>query len=255
MNEYIPKWLAVFLGCLLVVFLGLSAIEKTQNLTERFSGKDPKNTLTVSAEGKVKAVPDVAMVNLGVVTQGATSAIVQDENSKKINKIIDFVKQQGVSRDDISTAQFNIYPQYNYKDGRNEIIGYEARQNISIKVKGVDKTTDALGKILSGSTTVGANEIGGVSLSFEDKDNLRQMARKEAIEKAKTKATELAKVSGLKLGRVITVSESGQDSMPMPYYAGGMGGGGSDVAKSVSPNVEPGTQDVYETMTLVFELK
>ena len=63
----------------------------------------------------------------------------------QLNKIIDFVKQQGVSRDDIATAQFNIYPQYNYKDGRNNIIGYEARQNISVKVKGVDKSTEILG--------------------------------------------------------------------------------------------------------------
>ena len=95
--------------------------------------------MAVSAEGKVQAVPDLATITLGVVSQGSNAADVQDLNSEKINKIIDFVKQQEISKDDISTSQFNIYPQYNYKDGRSEIIGYEARQTITIKVRGVDK--------------------------------------------------------------------------------------------------------------------
>ncbi len=243
---------------LLMLFLALAAVAKYQDLADRYSGRVPKNTMTVTAEGKVKAVPDMATINLGVVTQGPSSAAVQDESSKKVNKIIDFVKQQGVSKDDISTSQFNIYPQYNYKDGKNDIVGYEARQTIVVQVKGVDKSTQVLAKILADSTQAGANEISGVSLGFDDPDNLKQIAREQAIEKAKVRAEELAKVSGLSLGRVVSVSQTGAgDSGAVPYYGGyGMGGGGSDsVAKSISPNIEPGSQDVTESMTLTFEVK
>lgn len=258
MENTFPKWTVVGVAVLLMAYLAIAGIAKFQDLSDRYSGKDPKNTMTVSAEGKVKAVPDTATINLGVVTQGPSSSAVQDESSKKVNKIIEFVKQQGVSKDDISTSQFNIYPQYNYRDGKNDIVGYEARQTIVVQVKGVDKSTQVLAKILSDSTLAGANEISGVSLGFDDPDNLRQKAREQAIEKAKARAEELAKASGLKLGRVVSVSQAGS-SQPgvMPYYGGyGMGGGGSaDMAKSISPNIEPGSQDVTETMVLTFEIK
>ena len=258
MENVFPKWSVAGVSVLLMLFLALAALAKYQDLADRYSGRVPKNTMTVTAEGKVKAVPDMATINLGVVTQGPSSAAVQDESSKKVNKIIDFVKQQGVSKDDISTSQFNIYPQYNYKDGKNDIVGYEARQTIVVQVKGVDKSTQVLSKILADSTQAGANEISGVSLGFDDPDNLKQTARAQAIEKAKARAEELAKVSGLSLGRVVSVSQTGTgDSGTLPYYGGyGMGGGGSDaVAKSISPNIEPGSQDVTESMTLTFEVK
>jgi uncharacterized protein YggE len=162
MENNIPKWAVAGTAVLLMAFLALGSLAKFQDLSDRYSGKNPANTMTVSAEGKVKAVPDMATINLGVVTQGASSSAVQDESSKKVNKIIEFVKQQGVSKDDISTSQFNIYPQYNYKDGKNDIVGYEARQTIVVQVKGVDKSTQVLAKILSDSTQAGANEISGV---------------------------------------------------------------------------------------------
>lgn len=258
MENNLPKWAVAGTAVLLMAFLALGSVAKYQDLSDRYSGKDPKNTMTVSADGKVKAVPDMATINLGVVTQGSSSSAVQDESSKKVNKIIEFVKQQGVSKDDISTSQFNIYPQYNYQNGKNDIVGYEARQTIVVQVKGVDKSTQVLAKILSDSTQAGANEISGVSLGFDDPDNLRQKAREQAIEKAKIRAQELAKASGLQLGRVVGVIQSGSNFPGSTAYAEGygMGGGGyGGTAKSISPNIEPGSQDVVESMTLTFEIK
>lgn len=253
----LPKWLVSGLGGLLIAFVALLVVGKARELSDVYANKNPKNVMTVSAEGKVSATPDLATVTLGVVSQGNNAADVQDQNSKKINKIIDFVKAQGITKDDISTSQFNIYPRYDYTAGKNEINGYEARQTISIKVRGVDKSTDKLGKVLDGATNNGANEVSGVSLSFEDPDNLRQEARQQAIAKAKVKAQELAKTAGITLGKVVSVSESGSVGYPVPMYAdaAGMGGGGMSLEKSVSPNIEPGSQDITAQMSVVFEVK
>ena len=253
----LPKWLVNGLGGLLIAFVALLVVSKLKDLGDKFKNIKPDNTISVSAEGKVKAVPDLATVNLGVLTQGTSPAAVQDENSKKVNKIIEYIKAQGVSKDDISTSQFNIYPQYNYQNGRNDITGYQLNQTISVKIRGVDKSTDVLSNILKGAVSEGANEVNGVSLSFDDPDELKQEARKIAISKAKEKAGELAKAAGLKLGKVVSVSESGGGGWPAPMYAEGMGAGGYGgvMEKSVSPNIEPGSQDVIENMTVVFEVK
>lgn len=254
-SSVLPKWLVAGLGALLIVFVALLIADKAKTLSDNYSNKNPKNTISVSAEGKVKATPDLATVNLGVLTQGSSPSVVQEENSKKINKIIEYVKSQGINKDDISTSQFNIYPQYDYSNGRSAIIGYQLNQTITIKVRGVDKGTEQLGKILQGGVSEGANEISGVSLSFDDPDNLRQEARKKAIEKAKEKAQELAESAGLKLGKVVSVSESGSVGVYPMYSEGyGMGGMGMDV-KSASPNIEPGSQDITENMTVTFEVK
>jgi uncharacterized protein YggE len=254
--QNLPNWLVKGLGGLLIAFVALLVVGKGKDLSDTLANKNPKNTMTVSAEGKVSATPDLATVTLGVVSQGQNAADVTDQNSKKVNKIIDFIKAQGITKDDISTSQFNVYPRYDYTNGKNEINGYEARQTISVKVKGVDKSNEKLGKIIDGSTNNGANEVQGVSLSFEDPDNLRQEARQKAIEKAKAKAQELAKTAGITLGKVVSVSESGYGGYPMPMYAEGIGGGaGYDLVKSVSPNIEPGSQDITAQMSVVFEVK
>lgn len=248
--------LGTVFGVLIIVLVALMIVEKGNSLSSTWSGKNPKNTISISAEGKVKAVPDKADINVGVISQDASAEKAQKDNSEKVNKIIDFVKQEGVPAEDISTSQYNIYPNYDYSNGKNTITGYQVNQTVSIILKDASgKNKEALGKILAGVTANGANQINGVSLGFEDADNIRQEARQKAIEKAKEKAADLAKTAGIKLGRVVNISESGY-ATPMPYAASAIGGDALMAnEKAVSPNVEPGTQDITATMSVTFEVK
>lgn len=253
----LPKWLVAGLGALLIAFVALLVVQKAHDLQVTFANQKPANTISVSGEGKVTASPDLATVNIGVLSQGSDAKAVKDLNNGKINKIIDFIKAQGVDAKDIQTSQFYSYPQYDYRNGTNNITGYQANQTITVKVHGVDKDQKKLETVLDGAVNNGANEIQGVGFSFENPDDLKQQARKMAIQQAKEKAQELAQEAGLKLGKVVSVSESGgYYPGPIPYAMDaakglGMGGGGT----SVAPNVEPGSQDITQTMTVVFELK
>ena len=240
---------------MLIVYVGLLAMDKSYSLKQTIENKNPKNTISVTGQGKVSATPDLATVNLGVITNGDTASSVQDESSKKINKIIDFVKQQGISKEDVTTSGFSIYPQQDYQGGKSTITGYQASQTITIKVRGVDKSTDKLSKILGGVAATGANQINGVFFSFDDPDQLKGEARKQGIEKAKQKAVELAAAAGLQLDKVINVSESSGIPGPIPYAEAGLGGTGLASDKSVAPNVEPGNQDIITEMTVVFEVR
>ncbi|HTL39787.1 MAG TPA: SIMPL domain-containing protein [Methylomirabilota bacterium] len=249
--SFIPKSLWLALGGLLVAFLALTVIDKVHTIQQDFKNTLPQNTISMSAEGKATSVPDLATVTLGVLTNAATAKDAQADNTKKVNALIDFVKKQGVDSQDIVTTQLNVYPQYNYQNGTNNITGYSADQTITLKVHGVDKSTDKLDAIVGGATDAGANQIQGVSLSFENPDDLKQQARKQAIDKAKAQAKELADQAGLKLGKVVSISENSSSTpYPIPYAAdlGGKGGGGP-------ANIQTGTQDVIESITLTFELK
>lgn len=240
-------------GGLIIAFLALLIVQKSYEVSQLTKPSAAKNTISISGEGKVSATPDLARIEVGVTTQGSTASDVQTQNTNKINKIIDYVKKQGVPSEDITTSQFNMYPTYDYSNGKSEINGYQANQTIVIKVKGVDKSRDQLNTVLAGVTENGANQINGVTFTFNDPDNLKQQAREKAIAKAKEKAQELARISGINLGRVITVSEN-EGYYPPVMYAEGMGAGGM-MDKSGVPSVEPGTQDISMTMTVVFEVK
>ena len=252
--ESIPKWAWQTLAVLVVVFLGLLILEKIHVVQENFKSSVPKNTISMSAEGKVSSVPDLATVTLGVLTNSATAKQAQADNTKKVNSVIEFVKKQGVDAKDIVTTQLNVYPQYNYQNGNNNVVGYSADQTVSVKVHGVDQSTEKLDAIVGGATDAGANMIQGVNLSFENPDSLRQQARKLAIDKAKQQAQELADQAGLKLGKVVSISQNSSSTpYPIPYAMesakGGLGGGGAPT------DIQTGSQDIVESITLIFEVR
>lgn len=254
LKESMPKWIWQAIGVLVVILLALVVLDKIHVVQEDFKSTIPKNTISMSAEGKLSAVPDLASVSIGVLTTAATAKQAQADNTTKANAVIEYIKQQGVDAKSITTTDLSVNPQYDYSSSVQKIIGYQANQTVNVKVHGVDKSTEVLNKVIGGATNAGANQINNVSLSFENPDDLRQQARKLAVDKAKQQAKELADQAGLKLGRVVNISESSnQMPYPMPYAldsAAGKGGGPITV-----PSVQTGSQDITESITLTFEIK
>ncbi len=247
----VSKSIWMILGILAIVFLALSVADKGYSLSKTFDAK-PENTISISGEGKVAAKPDIATVTVGVTNNAATAKAAQDLNTESMKKIVDFVKKQGIKENDIVTSNFSVYPNYDYANGANRIVSYNANQTLTIKVRGVDQSTNILSQVLGGALDSGSNQIQGVYFGFDDSDALRQEARKQAIEKAKVKAQELADASGIRLGKIVSISEN-SINMPYPYgfdarSEAGFGGGGS-------PPIQAGSQDITATMTVIFEVK
>lgn len=250
----LPKW---FVQTFLVLVTGLVAvlfIGQVVNLASKAKGLDEKHTINITAEGKVTAAPDLATINASVVTDGDTAVSAQSDNTKKMDKVIAFVKSQGVKPEDIKTLDYNVYPKYDYSNGRNNLSGYTASQTLNIKLH--DLTL--VGKLLDGLTQNGINQIQNVSYSFEEPDNLRQQAREQALANAKEKAQRLANAAGVRLGKLVSFSENAYYPGPIPYatlskdMAAGMGGGGVASAPS---QIEPGVQDITAEVNVTFELK
>lgn len=243
--------LNVVLGLTIIfAFVGISAFYKATR------GIEGQRTFAVTGEAKVATMPDLATLGFAVVTEGPRPESLQEENTKKINAVIEYVKGQDVAKEDVQTSGYNLYPKYNYDrfSGESEIIGYTLTQNVTVKVRDLER----VGTIIGGLTKLGVNQINTVQFSIEDQDSAQEEARAEAIEKARAKAKSLADKAGIRLGRVIDVQESG-GGYPMPYYmrseSAVMGMGGADAVKAPTPTIEPGTQDVYVSVTLIYEVR
>lgn len=251
-GSMVPKWFTQVFAVLITVLVAVLIIAQVINLTGRARELDDKRTINITAEGKVTASPDLATVNASVVTDGNTAESAQNQNTAKMDKVIAFVKTQGIKAEDIKTQDYSVYPKYDYTTGRTNLTGYTASQTLNIQIRDLS----IVGKLLDGLTQNGINQIQNVSYSFENPDDLRQQAREQALTNAKEKAGKLAKAAGVRLGKLVSFSENSYTGGPVPYYglqkdsAVDMGS-----AMPASPSmIEPGVQDVTAQVDVVFEL-
>ncbi len=182
-------------------------------------------TITIEGRGEVMATPDMAQINSGVTTQGATAREALDANTAAMADLIAELKASGIEPRDIQTSGFSVNPDYVYTDERDangyslppKINGYQVSNTVTVTVRKLD----TLGSILDKSVTVGANTVNGVSFSVADPSELYDEARKAAFADARAKAELYATAAGGTLEEILSISE-GQtfnDPQPYPMYA------------------------------------
>ncbi len=215
-----------------------------------------EDRFSVVGSGAVYAKADIANLTVGVKTEvKKTAAETTQENSEKMNEIIAAVKELGVEEKDIKTTDFRLNPVYTWieKEGQ-KLLGYEATQNISLKIRDLDK----IGDIIAKTTDKGANQIGNINFTIDDEYELKNEARKLAIEKAKEKAVAIAAESGMKLGKIKSVYEN---SYQMPDYSYSNAykemslESYDQVAGVVVSGIEAGQNEVKVEVTLIYEVK
>src|SRR3989338_2971916 len=197
MNSIIKN---IFGGVAVVLLLVLMYVTTTW-VTSYAKSHEPSTyrSFSVSAEGKVVAVPDVAEFSFTVITNGGRDiSKLQKENTEKVNSAIEYVKGFDVDEKDIRTTRYSIDPRYtNYSCPEqggpcppSEITGYSIRQSVQVKVRNFDNA----GKIIAGVVYHGANSVSQLSFMIDDVTVYQDQARAEAIGKAQQKAKMIANV-------------------------------------------------------------
>lgn len=187
-------------------------------------------TITVVGEGKVTIKPDTAHANIGVEVIKPTVKEASAENKKVIAAVLDALKKQGIAEKDIQTSGFSIFAERYSQDGSGN--GDQVRYHVSNNVMVVVRNLDKVGDVLDAAIEAGANNIYGVDFSLADRSKLESDARGKAIADAKAKAEDLAKLAGVTVGDVVSVSEvvGGNGAYYTSNFAKasavGMGGGG-----------------------------
>jgi uncharacterized protein YggE len=176
------------------------------------TGLTARAEITVNGHGEVSAVPDMAHVFAGVLTDGKTAADALDANNKAMRALLDRLKALGIDPRDVQTASFNLAPKYRYpKDAAPELIGYTVNHQLSITVQKLDQA----GVVMDDLVKDGANQVNGVTFAVKDTQKLLDEARKLAIADARRKAEIYAAGAGVKLGKVLRISEA-EVGYPVP---------------------------------------
>ncbi len=131
------------------------------------------NQIEVSGEGKSSAIADEAIVNLGFDEKALTSAQAVQSLSKKVNQALAILKANGIGGDNISTGSLNVYPEYNYQNGKNQIVGQRATQSLTVTIRNIDSKGQKVGTLVDALSQVNGIKIDSVTFDIFDKKQLQ----------------------------------------------------------------------------------
>jgi uncharacterized protein len=216
------KWLSVIiLGLVLILVVpilsGCSSPVVAQGTPSGVQINQQPEGIWVSGTGEISITPDIATLNLGVMAQEASVSQAQSAASEAMSKVMKALTDAGIASKDIQTGYFSISQQTRWDDMKKMDVpmGFQVTNMVTVKIRAIDKVGDIIDAV------VGAGEdlirINGINFSVENPAQYYSEARQKAMDAAKTKASELAKLAGVNLGQPTYINENAQYT---PYYGG-----------------------------------
>jgi uncharacterized protein YggE len=210
----------------------------------------PERTISVNGNGEVLAAPDIATINIGVQTQNPDVKTAQQQNAVIMDGMINALVASGISRDDIQTVSYNIYPVYETTPMPfgQKIQYYEVTSAVQVTVRDVSKT----GEVIDVAVANGANQINSIAFSLsEGREALyRSEVLTMAVDNARADADTVARATGVTITGIQTISV-GSVYVPV-YYDNRLAAGGESKAAAVPTPIEPGQIKVTAQVSISY---
>ena len=205
--------------------------------------------LDVSATGEVTRVPDLAIISAGVQTLQPSATAAIEENAARMERVRAALKRAGIEDRDIQTSSINLNPEYQYDQNRPpRLTGYRATNTVNVKFRDLKRT----GSILDALVAEGANQINGPNLTVDKPDTALDEARTKAIANGRARADLYARALGMRVVRLISVSEGGGYNVPPPMPMVAMM---AERGAAADSKIDPGTQQLQVNVSMSFELQ
>lgn len=232
--------LALILAGLL---LGVSPGAAAQVAADQFH-----RTVTVSATGKMEAVPDRAVLPVEIQTHDRSLLQAKQKNDRLTDRLLKVTADHDIPKEKLKTSGIYISPQYRWEDQRQIFENYQVSRSIEITIDDLDK----LEKLIAAITEAGIDQVQGVQFTIANPEALESAARKQAMQHAAARAEELAAAAGAKLGKVLTITLGGEARFPMPVPMRAMA---VQAQAAPVPPPLPGVESVEQSVTVVYELE
>lgn len=202
--------------------------------------------INVTGQGRVMGVPDTLTLQLGVSVLRPSVDRATGDAAERAQAIIDALMANGVAEADIQTANYSIWPEYDYSGSTQRLTGYRVQNNLTVKIRSLDNA----GAVIDAATEAGGNDtvVNGLSFSIEDNEALLELARTAAWADAEAKAEQLAQLAGVDLGKAISITESVNYSVPPIFYEE------RAAAADMATPIQAGQQEVTVVVTVTFAI-
>jgi hypothetical protein len=201
--------------------------------------------IDVQAVGASKVVSDAVDLAITVSSTQSSSQQALAQAAASVSKVLAALKADGIAEKNIKTTSLNSSPVYSYANNTQKITGYQASQNFDITIR----EASSGGKVIDDITKAAGNnlQVNGVSSFVYDPTAAQASAEKSAAQCAKIKAQAYARALGVKLGKVISLTETPGATAPVPVMT---------MSKSASDptQISLGTQDVTVKVATRWEI-
>lgn len=175
----------------------------------------PPRSVNVEGAAERRIVPDKAIIELGVETEGKDATEVKADNDKRMRSILASLQRIGIPEADIQTSMLQLNPQYSWDpNGKREFLKYVMTNKVTVTLKNLAKVQDVISK----SIEQGGNTLGDISFVASNSTAIQDSLRIEAAKNAKKKASDLATAVGAKVGKPLSITEQNSYQPPVPMY-------------------------------------
>ena len=225
-------------------------VQPEKQTIEIINTEKTEKTVQVSGTGVVAGAPDVVVLSIGVSVERDTVKQARTEAAEAMAGMIESLKGNGLLDPDIQTQHFSIYQQYDYSKGRREFRGYSVTNTVSAKIRDLN----TVGNVIDDAAEAGGDlvEINSIQFTIDDTTKLKMQARVAAMQAAQAKAQTLATEGGVKLGKPISISESGDFYVPQPFNLDFARGEAASVADTP---IQSGQLQITVTVNVTYEIE
>lgn len=212
-----------------------------------------QETRTISVDGTsvIKAMPDRATVNISIESTAKDAKEASAQNAIVMNKIQKDIMALAITKDNIKTTNYNLYPLYNRKDnGRQEITGYSVSNQITVTVDNID----IVGNVIDTAINAGANSVNSVEFSLKDPQSYKDKVLVQAINDAKRKADIIAKTLGKNVVNVVSVNSNNSYIETRTFNSMMYAKAADSAAVGTSSPIQAGDISVKANVSIVFEI-
>ncbi len=204
--------------------------------------------LDISAVGEVSRVPDVAIISAGVVTRSTSATGAIQQNADRMERVRAALKRAGIADRDIQTSSINLNPEYRYAENQPPaLVGYTASNSVNVRFRDIRNS----GRILDALVAEGANQINGPTLTIDKPEAALDEARTRALAVGRARADLYARALGMRVVRLLSVSEGGGMSPPRPMVMMQA----TAERGSADTKIDPGEQQLSVAVAMSFELQ
>src|SRR5437016_2513288 len=193
-----------FLAALLLGAVSLPAAANAQqapSITQTIAG----TRLDISATGEVTRVPDIAIISAGVTTRSVTATGAIQDAAERMQRVLAALKRAGIADRDIQTSSVSLNPEYRYVENQPpQLTGYTASNQLTVRFRDIRSS----GRILDALVGEGANQINGPNLTVDQPEAALDEARAKAVAAGRARAELYARSLGLRVARIVSVSEN-----------------------------------------------
>lgn len=176
------------------------------------AAEDDPATVSVNGEAELRVLPDRATLSVAAEIDAETAEAAADEAHRVARAFVEAAEKLGAREEQIRSTAVHVSPRMRWEEKRRQQVrdGFRGRRDIVVEIDDLEK----LGDFIAAAQRAGVTHISPPQLEASDAAEHQREALKRAAADARRNAEAVTEGLSLRLGRLLSISDSQQNIRP-----------------------------------------